>query len=327
MKAFVTGATGFLGGLLVRELVADGVATRVLVRPESETRWLQGLPVEQVVGDLRDGKSLRAAMEGCDTLFHVAAFYSTREEDGSLMYEINVAGTKHVLRTAADLRYARVVHTSTIGTIGRPPDGSLPNEDVEFNLWDSCSHYVRSKYLAELLALNMAGDGLPVVVVNPTSPVGPGDVKPSSSGKRILDVLAGKVPSFPPGGLNFVAARDVARGHILAARKGQIGRRYILGNVEGNLTLEQFLRLVSKVAGVRVARTGRKPLLEAVRKMLKRPAAPSEGPKGHLPFALTCDCRRAVRELGMPQTPLSDALAEAVRWFRENGYVQDSGRS
>lgn len=321
MKAFVTGATGFLGGLLVRELVADGVETRVLVRPESETRWLDGLPVERVRGDLKDKDSLREAMQGCDTLFHVAALYSTREEDSSLMYEINVAGTKHVLRTAAELRYARVVHTSTIGTIGRPPDGSLPNEDVEFNLWDTCSHYVRSKYLAELLALNMAGDGLPVVVVNPTSPIGPGDVKPSSSGQRILDVMAGKVPSFPPGGLNFVAARDVARGHILAARKGQIGRRYILGNVEGNLTLEQFLGLASKVTGVRAARRGGNPLLDTVRKMLGRPAGSPEGTKGHLPFALTCDCRRAVEELGMPQTSLKDALAEAVRWFRDNGYA------
>lgn len=320
MKAFVTGATGFLGGLLVRELVGDGVPTRVLVRPDSQTRWLQDLPVEQVEGDLRDKESLRAAMAGCDTLFHVAAFYSTRDDDSLLMYEVNVAGTRHVLLTAADLRYARVVHTSTIGTIGRPPDGSPPNEDVEFNLWDTCSHYVRSKYLAELLALNMARDGFSVVVVNPTSPVGPGDVKPSSSGKRILEVLAGRVPSFPPGGLNVVAARDVARGHILAAQKGQIGRRYILGNVEGNLTLAQFLRLTAKAANIRVPRGGKTSVIERLRKVLQRPGAP-ESADGHLPTALTCDCRRAVEELGMPQTPLTQALGEAVLWFREHGYA------
>lgn len=321
MKAFVTGATGFLGGLLVRELVGDGVPTRVLVRPESETRWLDALPVEQVVGDLRDRESLRAAMAGCDTLFHVAAFYSTREEDSALMYEVNVVGTRHVLQTAAELRCARVVHTSTIGTIGRPLDGSLPNEDAEFNLWDTCSHYVRSKYLAELLALDMARDGFSVVVVNPTSPVGPGDVKPSSSGKRVLEVLAGRVPSFPPGGLNVVAAQDVARGHILAAQRGQSGRRYILGNVKGNLTLQQFVRLTAKAAGVRVPRAARRSVFAVLRRMLTWPAGAPEGATGHLPSALTCDCRRAVEELGMPQTPLKQALAEAARWFRENGYA------
>jgi dihydroflavonol-4-reductase len=317
VRAFVTGATGFLGGLLVRELVADGVPVRALVRAGSDTRLLDGLSVERAQGDLRERESLHAAMEGCDTLFHVAAFYSSREEDGARMYEINVVGTRNILQAASALRFARVVHTSTIGTIGRPPDVSLPNEDAEFNLWDTCSHYVRSKYLSELLALNMSREGLPVVVVNPTSPVGAGDVKPSSSGKRVLDALAGKLPSFPPGGLNLVAARDVARGHILAAQKGRIGQRYILGNVAGNLTRDEFLRLVSQAAGVPTAQPPKESPLGAVRRALKKPAPAA----GHLPAALTCDCRRAVEELGMPQSPLKQALAEAAAWFRDNGYL------
>jgi dihydroflavonol-4-reductase len=318
VKAFVTGGTGFLGGVLIRELVADGVPVRALVRAGSDARGLDGLPVERAEGDLRDRGSLHAAMEGCDTLFHLAAFYSTREEHGPLMYEINVVGTRNVLQVASALRYARAVHTSTIGTIGRPPDGSLPNEDVEFNLWETCSHYVRSKYLAELLALNMAQDGLPVVLVNPTSPVGAGDVKPSSSGKRILHALSGRVPSFPPGGLNLVAARDVARGHILAAQKGQIGRRYILGGTEGNLTLQEFLRLLAEAAGAPVAQPAKESPFRVVSRALKKPAPR----KGHLPAALTCDCRRAAEQLGMPQTPLRQALAEAVEWFRGNGYLK-----
>jgi dihydroflavonol-4-reductase len=317
VRAIVTGATGFLGGLLVRELVADGVPTRVLTRADSDTRWLGGLPVERVVADLRDRESVHAALQGCDTLFHVAAFYSTREEDSALLYQVNVMGTKNVLQAASDLRYNRVVHTSTIGTVGRPIDGSLPDEDVEFNLWDTCSHYVRSKYLAELLALNMSQEGLPVIVVNPTSPIGPGDVKPSSSGERVLAALSGALPSFPPGGLNLVAARDVARGHILAAQRGHIGQRYILGNANGNLTLEQFLRLVAEAGGVEVARVPKGSRLRAVRQVLSRPG----NAKGHLPAALTCNCRRAIEELGMPQTPLRDAVADAIVWFREHHYA------
>jgi len=321
VKAFVTGATGFLGGLLIRELVADGVPVRALVRAGSDTRLLDGLAVERAEGDLRDRESLHAAMDGCDTLFHVAAFYSAREEDGSLMYEINVAGTRNVLQTASALRFARVVHTSTIGTIGRPSDGSLPNEEVEFNLWDTCSHYVRSKYLAELVAVNTAREGLPVVVVNPTSPIGAGDVKPSSSGKRVLDALEGKLPSFPPGGLNLVAAQDVARGHILASHRGRIGQRYILGNINGNMTRDEFLHLLSEATGIPAAQPPRESPMGAVRRALKKPAPAT----GHLPAALTCDCRRAVEELGMPQSPLKQALAEAAAWFRDNGYL-GSGR-
>lgn len=316
MKAFVTGATGFVGGALVRLLAAENVEVRALVRPGTDATSLSGLPVEIVRGDLLDRDSLRSGMAGCDTVFHVAAFYSTSGADATTMYEVNVSGTKNVLRAAADCPVSRVVHTSTIGTIGRGEPGGLPNESAEFDQWETCSHYARSKYLAELLAFDLAREGLPVVVVNPTSPIGAGDVKPSSSGKRILDALAGRLGAFPPGGINFVAVRDVAVGHVLAARKGRVGQRYILGNREGNLTREQFLAILNRVAELPMtARPSASPLGLLRRRLRARPA-------GTLPPALTCDCTLAVEELGLPQTPLMEAFAEAVAWFRERGYLQ-----
>lgn len=316
MKAFVTGATGFVGGALVRHLVAEGVEIRALVRPESDPGALSSLPVEVARGDLTDRASVHAAMVGCDTVFHVAALYSTREADATAMYEVNVSGTKNVLRVAADLGIGRVVHTSTIGTIGRGDPDSLPDETVEFDQWDTASHYARSKYLAELLAFDLAREGLPVVVVNPTSPIGAGDARPSSSGKRVLDALAGRLGAFPPGGINFVSVRDVAAGHLLAARNGRMGRRYILGNLEGNLKHDEFLSLVRTAAGLPATV---KPVFSPL-SALRRALAPPK-PRGALPHALTCDCSLAVRELGLPQTPLAQAFAESVAWFREHGYV------
>ena len=159
------------------------------------------------------------------------------------MYEINVGGTKTLFKAARRAGVERIVYTSTIGTIGRPADGSLPTEEDEFNLWDSSSHYARSKHLAETIALSMAQDGMPIVIVNPCAPIGAGDVKPSSSGQRILDYLAGRTPSFLEGGINFVSVRDVAAGHVLAARRGQAGQRYILGNAGTNLMRSDFYRI------------------------------------------------------------------------------------
>jgi dihydroflavonol-4-reductase len=320
MKAFVTGGTGFLGGVLVRRLAEMGVPVRALVRPGGEARLPAGAGVEAAPGDLLDRDSLRDAMAGCDTVFHVAALYSTSEADAAAMYEVNVLGTKNVLRAAADAGVARMVHTSTIGTIGRGDGVRLPDESTEFDLWETCSHYARSKYLAELLALDLASSGLPVVVVNPTSPIGAGDVKPSSSGKRILDALEGRLGAFPPGGINFVSVRDVANGHILAAERGRVGQRYILGNREGNLTREQFTELLARITSLPKASSPRAWPLSRLRRRTTAPTRP-----GNLPQALTCDCRRAIEELGMPQTPLRDAFAEAVAWFADRGYLPARG--
>jgi dihydroflavonol-4-reductase len=315
-SALVTGATGFVGMWVARQLIKEKMSVRVLARPNSDRRNLAGLTVEVVEGDLRDPVSLQTALQGCEELYHVAAYYSTSEADGPLMYKINVGGTKSLLKAARRAGVQRIVYTSTIGTIGRPADGSLPTEDDEFNLWDSSSHYARSKHLAEVIALSLAQDGMPIVIVNPCAPVGAGDIKPSSSGRRILDYLSGRTPSFLEGGINFVSVRDVALGHVLAARRGQAGRRYILGNAQGNLMRADFYRLMQEVTDIQPPRAGGRNSLKRLGPALSAPA------RGKQPAALTCNPARAINELGLPQTPIDDALSEAVDWFRANGYVR-----
>lgn len=313
MKAFVTGATGFVGAALVRKLAAMGVQVVALVRPHADMRNLDGQQVQITYGDVRDEKSLAAVMDGCTWCFHVAAFYSPMPADADMMYAVNVQGTQHVLQAARQSGVERVVHCSTIGTIGRSADGSLPTEETPFNLWETASHYARSKYQGECAALEAAAGGQQVVVVNPCAPVGPRDIKPSSTGQRIVVVLNGLLPSYLDGGINHVAVQDVASGHILAAQRGRSGERYILGS--RNLTLEDFLRLVEQASGVRAPRPA------AGRGLLSRLRAKPAAPSGYKPAALVCDCSKAVRELGLPQTPLEDAFAEAVNWFQSNGYV------
>jgi dihydroflavonol-4-reductase len=323
MKAFVTGATGFVGAHVVRALLGAGVAVRALAREGSDRSNLEGLDIEIVSGDLRDEAALPGLLRGCETLYHVAAFYSTRPEDGALMHEINVRGTKNLMMAALASGVQRVVHTSTIGTIGRPAKaGELPTEETAFNLWETSSEYVRSKYLGEVAALSMVDQGLPVVVVHPTSPVGPYDIKPTSSGQRIIDYLNGKKPSFPGGGLNFVSVEDVAAGHLLAAEKGKPGERYILGNAQANLTLERFMGLMAALSGVRPPEVPDVPLFSQLKKRLLFGAHELQGQR---PAALICDPSKAIRELGLPQTPIEAALVEAIFWFRDRGYVKGGG--
>lgn len=324
MRAFVTGGTGFVGSALVRELLRDGARVRALVRASSNLRNLEGLDVETVCGDVLDEEALRRGLCECDVVYHVAGFYSTREEDAPLMYDVNVRGTKKVLSLALQAGVSKIVYTSTIGTIGRPEDDSLPTEDTEFNLWDTASHYARSKFLAETEALVLGEKGHPVVVVNPCAPIGPRDIKPTSTGQRIVDYMRGKMPSFAPGGINFIAVEDVARGHILAAQRGAIGHRYILGNANGNLMLSDFLRLTEEVSDVPPPRTGKVGVVARAGVLVRRSLRPGKkaaSGEGHRPAALTCDPSRAIEALGLPQTPLQVAFAGAVQWFRENGYV------
>jgi len=312
-----------VGSAVVRSLLRRHIAVKALVRRTSDRRNIAGLDVEVFCGDLLDEKGLAAALDGCDVLYHVAAYYSTDEADSRAMYEVNVRGTRNVMRAALEAGVGRVVHTSTIGTIGQPAEGALATERTLFNLWDVCSHYVKSKCLAEMLALRMCGRGLPVVVVNPCAPVGPRDVKPSSTGQRILDYLHGRQPSFVQGGINFIAVEDVAEGEVLAAEKGRVGERYILGHKDGNLLLSDFMALVGTVSGVQRLRTRRR-VPHALRlrwgKMRRQCRAPSE--QSFRPRTLSCDPSKAVRELGLPQTPLETAFAQAVAWFRGNGYVR-----
>lgn len=320
MKACVTGATGFVGTHVARVLLAQGATVRVLARPDSDRRNLEGLDVEIVQGDLLQPDTLNDLVAGCDELYHMAAYYSTRPEDAPMMYQVNVQGTKNIMRAALAHNITRVVHTSTIGTIGRTSDGSLPTEATAFNQWDRASDYAKSKFLGESAAIEMVRQGLPVTVVHPVAPVGPHDYKPTSTGQRLVDYLNGKRPSLAPGGINFCGVRDIAQGHVLAARVGKVGEQYILGHGYGNLTTDQFIALMEQASGKTLpAPHYRNPLRWLQAQLIaQRPPAPA----GYQPDALTCDPSKAIDQLGMPQTPLVEAFAEAVAWFVKQGYVR-----
>lgn len=298
--AFVTGAAGFIGAHLVRRLVAEGVAVRALARRVPSADGAASAAVEWIEGDLLAPETWSQRLAGCDAVFHLAALYSPRPEDARLLYAVNVGGAQAVLQAAADAGVGCVVHTSTVGTLGRPADGSPATEDTPFNLWPIASDYVRSKWLGEAVALWWNARGLPVVVVHPTAPVGAGDHKPTATGQRIVDFLAGRRPDFPSGGMNLCPVADIAAGHWLAARRGRPGRRYILGHRGGNLDEAAFLTLLAEVSG--------------------RPIPPPvQRPAGRRPLSLTADPRRAVEELGMPQSDLRAALAEAVAYYAGRG--------
>jgi len=318
MKILVTGANGFVGSNVVKELLKDRREVKIIIRKNSDTRNIDGLDVEIVYGDIRDKDSISLAIQGCDTLYHIAAYYSSEKIDAKIMYDINVEGTKNVLNSALEKETKKVVYTSTIGTIGQTTNRSLPNEETPFNLWNTASDYVKSKYLAELEALKLYEKGLPVVIVNPCAPVGAGDIKPSVSGQRILDYLNGKIPPYPEGGINWIHVRDVARGHILAAERGGIGAKYILGN--RNLSVTEFLELMEKVTGSKPMYPKTPGRVSQIRSYLSKFLRKETK---SLPV-LTCDCSKAVRELNLPQIPIEEAMKEAVSWFSKYGYVQNS---
>jgi len=324
----VTGGTGFVGAAVVRRLVSAGHRVRVLARPANSRRLLAGLPVEIVDGDLADAASLERCLQGCRLLFHVAAMYTLWARDRRLFYEVNVEGTRRLLRGAAEAGVGRVVYTSTVGALGIPKDGRPGTEETPVGLADMVGDYKRSKFLAEEVARDFARQGLPVVIVNPSTPVGPGDIKPTPTGQMIVDFLRGKMWAYLDTGLNLVDVGDVAAGHLLAAERGRIGERYILGGRD--LTLREIFEILGRIAGMRPPRlkipaaavlplarlsewiadhcTGRPPLVavDAVRMARKR---------------MFFDPGKAVRDLGMPQSPVEDALASAVRWFRTNDYA------
>ncbi|MCD6291546.1 MAG: NAD-dependent epimerase/dehydratase family protein [Anaerolineae bacterium] len=313
MKALVTGATGFIGRHLARLLLARGESVRVLTRRPQAATFLAEAGAEIMPGDLTRPGDVAAAVNGCDVVFHVAAAYSSRPQDAALLYQVNVRGTLNVLLAARDAGVQRVVHTSTVGTIGRPSGNAIPDESVPFNLWDA-SHYVRSKYFGELAAQAMADAGLSVVIVHPTACVGPEDVAPSATGRRLLAFLRGRWLRYPAGGINFVPVGDVAQGMVAAAERGGAGQHYILGHARGNLTEAAYLALMSRVSGQRAPRPPKPGLWARLR---RRPVN-----RGHMPIALTADPTRAIRELGMLQSDLEEAFVRAVGWFRANGYVE-----
>jgi dihydroflavonol-4-reductase len=328
MKTLVTGGTGFVGANVVRLLLQRGIEVRALVRPRSDTRNLDSLDVELVAGDLRDRVSLEAALEGCATVYYVAAMYALWTSDPRQIYDSNVTGTVNLLEAAGMAGVRRIVYTSSVATIGLPKDGTPATEEVALRPEELVSDYKRSKYLAEQEVLKYAQRGLPVVIVNPSFPVGAWDVKPTPSGQIIVNFLRGKIPAYVNTGLNVVDVEDVALGHLLAAEKGRIGERYILGNA--NLTLPAMFQLLQQVSGVRA------PSIRIPYGLAYLSACVSEfvaNTVTHTPPFVTLagvklsrkrmffDASKAVRELGFPQTSAVEALRKAVEWFRRHGYA------
>ena len=328
MKALVTGATGFVGSAVVRALTDTGVKIRVLTRPDSDLRNLQGLNVEQVHGDLRDRDSLRRAMNDCGHLYHVAAHYALWAKDPSVFYDINVTGTRVLLETAREEGLERIVYTSTIGAIGLPEGGGPGTEETPISLDQMAGHYKRSKYLAEQEVHKLARAGLPVVIVNPSAPVGERDIKPTPTGQMIVDFMKGRMWAYLETGMNLIDADDVAVGHLRAMERGRVGERYILGN--RNLSLKEIFDILSRLTGVKAPRVKLPwqavlPLAYVNRWMAdyvthRPPRIPLEGvrmAKYHMHY----DCSKALRELDLPQTPAEVALEKAVRWFHHHGYA------
>jgi dihydroflavonol-4-reductase len=326
MTTLVTGAAGFLGSHVARQLVARGESVRVLVRASSSNRAISDLSLEYVTGDLRDAASLDRAMAGVKRVYHVAADYRLWARKSKDIYDSNVGGTKNLLAAAKRADVEQLIYTSTVATIAvdRP---ELPNEFTDAKLEEMVGHYKRSKWMAEREALQAAREGLPVIVAMPTTPVGPWDWKPTPTGKIILDFLNGKMPGYVETGLNFVGVEECAAGHLLAAEHGKVGERYLLG--AENLTLKGLLDLLAKITGLRApamkiphgVALGVAYVESAFSRLVgKEPQIPVEGVKiaKHKMFV---DASRAQRELGFQPGPVAAALERAVRWYQANGYV------
>ncbi|HUS34469.1 MAG TPA: hopanoid-associated sugar epimerase [Verrucomicrobiae bacterium] len=332
MNCFVTGGSGFIGANLIHELAARGHRVKALLRPNSDRRGLAGADFEVVEGDVLDTSSLERGLKGCDWCFHVAASYHLWLRDYAPMYAANVEGTRNVLSAAAAAGCSRIVYTSTVGCIGLPTSYNgfvTPTDETA-----SCSeaqmtnHYKRSKWQAEQVALELAKKN-PIVIVNPSAPIGPRDVKPTPTGQVIVDFLKRKLPAFLDTGLNWVHVRDVAIGHILAAERGRAAERYILGNAEGNWTLQEALNILQEITGIPAPKI-RVPYAvayaaavvdESISKITGRPPkAPIAGVR-MAKYKMFFNPAKAIRELGMPQTPPKQALADAVAWFQQNGYA------
>src|SRR6202162_3471742 len=326
MTTLVTGASGFLGSHVARQLVARGDTVRVLLRPSSHNRAISDLSLEYVTGDLRDPASLERAMKGVKRVFHVAADYRLWAKRSKDIYESNVGGTKNLLAAAEKAGVEQFIYTSTVATIAvdRPQP---PNESTESRLDEMVGHYKRSKWLAEQEVRKAAKAGFPAIVAMPTTPVGPWDWKPTPTGKIILDFLNGKMPGYVDTGLNFVGVEECAAGHILIAEKGMIGERYLLGSE--NLTLKAVLDILAQITGL-PAPTLKIPHRVALgvayaetafsRLTAGEPQIPVEGVRiaQHMMFV---DCKRAQRELGFPLGSASAAFERAVRWYEANGYI------
>ena len=327
-RVLVTGATGFIGGHVARLLLDRGYEVRALVRPGRAIGWRHD-SIELCTGDVRDRAAVDSALTGCDAVIHAAANYTLWSLEPRDIYDVNVGGTRNVLEAATVAGVERIVHTSTTSTVAFRTDRLATERDVAGPEAMS-GHYKRSKYEAERIALRMASKGAPIVVVNPTAPVGPADPKPTPTGAVIVDFLRGRLPAVVDTGLNFVDVSDVADGHVLALERGTPGERYLLGNVDGNLTLLELLTRLARITGLPAPRWRiPHPIAYAAARLdgvvestfLRRePRIPIEGVR-MARQKMWVDPSKAVRELGLPQRPLDTALAMAARWFADNGYA------
>jgi dihydroflavonol-4-reductase len=332
LTAFVTGATGFLGSHVAQQLADQGADLRLLVRPTSNLRNISAFDkAERITGDLRDPASLKKAMSGCDVVFHVAADYrlwTPTKSDVEQMYKSNVEGTKAIIAAAQEAGVGRVVYTSSVATMGFRTDGTLVDETAPVSLANMVSHYKKSKFMAEQVALEAGRNGANVVVVNPTTPIGEQDIKPTPTGRIVLDFLKRKFPAYVETGLNLVDVHQCARGHLLAMEKARPGERYILGGE--NLTLKQILDKLSAITGLPSPKV-KLPYAVAFAfgvfdtaftgYLLKKEPRASIAEVRMGRKIMFVSSEKAERELGWKVVPVEGALRRAVDWFQANGYV------
>ncbi|MEQ8194056.1 MAG: NAD-dependent epimerase/dehydratase family protein [Rhodospirillales bacterium] len=328
----MTGATGFVGAAVARRLLAAGHTVRVLCRPNSDRANLEGLSVEIAEGDMTERESLDAAIRGCEALFHVAADYRIWIPNPAEMFKINVGGTCNVMLAAADAGVSRIVYTSSVATLGIEPNAPSNNEETRVSFEDMIGAYKQSKFLAEKEVKALIGQGLPIVIVNPSTPVGPGDIKPTPTGRMIVEAAQGKMPVYVDTGLNIVHVDDVAEGHWLAFEKGEVGERYILGG--DNMSLREILNEIAAIVG------GPPPKFSIPHNLILPIAYAAEAwgrLSGHEPFVTVDGLRmskkkmfftsdKAIRKLGYRPRPAQEAIRDAISWFREKGYL-DTARA
>lgn len=329
-KVLITGATGFIGNHVTRLCLDKGDDVRVMVMPGEDRSPLDGMDVEFVEGNLLDPESLKTVVQGCDQLYHLAALFAIWTKDPDLHYKVNVDGARRMMEAAKAANVEKIVFTSSVAAIGIEPGDSMSTEETAFNSWPWASEYILSKFISHQMVKAMAFDGLPVTMVMPGLPFGPGDRAPTPTGTMIISTLKGKMKNYWDAGVCPVDVRDVAAGHVLAMEKGRIGESYILANRDANMTSRAFLQLIGEIGGIEDVATKEisGDLMLRVAKLAElwskiTGKAPMTTYKNTM-YALQhgyVDPTKAIEELGLPQTPIETAVRDSIAWFRENGYV------